>query len=68
MATSKTGEAFDDETSRCIGTIGKYNSRTVWSRLGRFPREALIRFAMSDGVESEFIKLEARVKGGQRGN
>lgn len=68
MSTSKTGEGFDDETSRCIGAVGKYNARTVWNRLGRFPREALIRFTMSDGVESEFIKLEARVKGGQRGN
>jgi hypothetical protein len=68
MSTSRTGEAFDDETSRCIGTIGKYNARTIWNRLGRFPREALIKFTMSDSVESEFIKLEARIKSGQRGN
>ena len=68
MATSKTGEGFDDETDRGIGTIGKYNARTIWNRLGRFPREALIRFSMSDAVESEFIKLEARLKGGMRGN
>ena len=68
MATSKTGNGFNNETARSIGGIGKYNARTIWNRLGRFPREALIRFAMSDKVESEFIKLEARLKGGQRGN
>ncbi len=68
MSTSKTGNGFNSETSRSIGGIGKYNARTIWNRQGRFPREALIRFTMSDIVESEFIKLEARLKGGQRGN
>ena len=68
MATSKTGNGFNNETARSIGGIGKYNARTIWNRQGRFPREALIRFTMSDIVESEFIKLEARLKGGQRGN
>lgn len=68
MATSKTGNGFNNETSRSIGGIGKYNARTIWSRQGRFPREALIQFRMSDKVESEFIKLEARLKGGNRGN
>lgn len=71
MSTSKTanGADFDiNETSRSIGGIGQYNARSIWTRQGRFPREALIRFSMSDMVESEFIKLEARLKGGNRGN
>ena len=68
MATSKTGNGFNNETSRSIGGIGRYNARSIWHRQGRFPREALIKFKMSDMVESEFIKLEARLKGGQRGN
>ena len=68
MATSKTGNGFDDPTSRNVGGIGKYNARTIWRRLGRFPREALIRFSMSDMVESEIIKVEARIKSGNRGN
>ncbi len=68
MATSTTGNGFNNETSRSIGGVGKYNARTIWRRQGQFPREALIKFRMSDMVESEFIKLEARLKGGQRGN
>jgi len=68
MATSKTGNGFNNETSRSIGGIGQYSQRSIWTRQGRFPREALIQFKMSDMVESEFIKLEARLKGGQRGN
>lgn len=68
MSTSKTGNGFNNETSRSIGGIGQYSARTIWNRQGRFPREALIKFTMSDIVESEFIKLEARLKGGQRGN
>ena len=68
MSTSTTGQGFSNETTRYLGAVGNYSARTIWTRLGRFPREALIRFSMSDGVESEFIKLEARLKGGNRGN
>ena len=68
MSTSITGNGFNNETSRGIGGIGQFNRRTIWNRQGRFPREALIKFTMSDKVESEFIKLEARLKGGSRGN
>ena len=68
MSTSITGNGFNNETSRGIGGIGQFNRRTIWNRQGRFPREALIKFTMSDKVEPEFIKLEARLKGGRRGN
>jgi uncharacterized protein (DUF924 family) len=68
MSTSKTGNGFNNETSRELGGIGEYSRRTIWNRQGRFPRESLIKFRMSDKVESEFIKLEARLKGGNRGN
>ena len=68
MSTSTTGSGFNNETSRGIGGVGEFNRRTIWNRQGRFPREALIKFTMSDKVESEFIKLEARLKGGNRGS
>lgn len=57
-----------DETSRSIGAIGDRQARTIWTRQGRFPRFSLFKFIMSDKVESEFIKLEVRFKGGNRGN
>jgi len=59
--------SFNDETTRSLGGIGERNTRTIWNRQGRFSRYALLKFTMSDKVESEFIKLEAKVKGGTRG-
>jgi len=64
LETSKTGNGFSDPLSRGIGGIGQYNRRSIWTRLGRFPREAFLRLTMSDKVESEFIKLESKPKGG----
>ena len=68
MSIARADGCYNDETSRSIGSIGEFSHRTIWNRQGRFPREALIKFTMSDKVESEFIKLEARIKGGNRGN
>ena len=42
---------------------GEYNRRQIWNRLGRYPREAMIRFKMSDKVESEIVKLEGDFSG-----
>jgi len=60
-----SGDEFSNETSRSLGGRGEYQRRTIWTRLGRFPREALFRFTMTDKVESEFIKLEFKAAGGQ---
>ena len=68
MSSSKDLELFNDETDRSIGAIGRRMARTIWTRLGRFPRFTLFKFTMSDKVESEFIKLEARGRRGQSGN
>jgi len=64
LETSKTGNGFNNPLSRGIGGIGQYDRRSIWTRLGRFPREAFLRLTMSDKVESEFIKLESKPKGG----
>jgi len=60
-----SGDDFSNETWRSIGAMGEYQRRTIWTRQGRFPREALFRFTMTDKVESEFIKLEFTASGGQ---
>lgn len=59
-----SGDEFTNETFRSLGGIGEYQRRTIWTRQGRFPREALFRFTMTDKVESEFIKLEYAATGG----
>ena len=59
-----SGDEFTNETFRGLGGMGEYQRRTIWTRQGRFPREALFRFTMTDKVESEFIKLEYEATGG----
>jgi len=60
-----SNDAFSNETFRSIGQIGEYQRRTIWYRQGRFPREVLFKFTMTDKVESEFIKLEFTARGGE---
>lgn len=67
-SASANGKCLKNETSRSIGKVGEYNHRTIWTKQGRFPRIAFLHFVMSDKVESEFIKLEAQIRGGVRGN
>lgn len=67
LETSKDGRSFNDELSRSLGSIGEFNKRQIWYRLGRFPRMAVFKFTMSDPVKPVFIKLEAKVRTGTRG-
>jgi len=64
LSFSKDSKTFSDELSRSLGKVGEYNRRSIWYRLGRFPRLAVFKFEMSDKVKPVFIKLEASVKGG----
>jgi hypothetical protein len=68
LSTSKNGRSYSDELSRSIGGIGEYYKRAIWNKLGRFPRFAVVKFVMSDPVKADFIKLEANLRSGQRGN
>lgn len=68
MSTSNDGRKFSNEINRSIGKIGEFYKRAVWTRLGRFPRFAVVKFVMSDPVKPVFIKLEANIRSGQRGN
>lgn len=68
LSVSNDGVSFGQETLRSIGKIGEYFKRAIWNRLGRFPRMAVFRLTMSDPVKPVLIKLEANVRGTQRGN
>lgn len=68
MSFSRDGKSFSDELIRSIGKIGEYERRAIWYRLGRFPRMFIMKMEMSDPVNPTFIKLEARVRSGNRGN
>jgi len=68
LSTSVDGKTFNNEINRSIGKIGEYFKRAVWYKLGRFPRFAVFKFVMSDPVKPVFIKLEANIRSGRRGN
>lgn len=63
LSTSKDGKTFGDELSRSIGKMGEYMRRSIWRRLGRFPRFAVFKFEFSGKVKPVVIKVEAKVKG-----
>ena len=62
--SKNSGDEYGNETFRSLGGVGEYQHRTIWYRQGRFARESLFRFTMTDKVESEFIKLEFKAVGG----
>ncbi len=68
LRTSKDAHIFGDSLSRTFGAIGEYFKRSIWYRLGRFPRYAIFEFTMSDAVDPTMVKVEANIRSGQRGN
>lgn len=58
------GRIFSDKLFRGSGKLGDYQRRTIWRRLGRFPKSRVLRFHYSENADPSFIKLEANVKGG----
>lgn len=62
MSTSKDGETFGNELWRGIGKIGNRMRRTIWRKLGRFSRYAVVKFTMSDDVKPNIIMLRGRFK------
>ena len=58
------GRTFCDKLFRGSGLLGQYQRRTIWRRLGRFPKSRVLRFHYSEDADPSFIKLEANVKGG----
>jgi len=62
MSFSKDGEVFGNEIWRGIGKIGNRMRRTIWRRLGRFDRYAVLKFTMSDAVKPNIIMLRGRFK------
>lgn len=67
LETSLDNKTFSNSLSRGIGRVGEYFRRQIWYKLGRFPRFVTFRFTMSDKVKPVAIKLEARIRGSQRG-
>lgn len=64
LSVSKDGKTFNNEISRSLGEIGRFNQRCIWRKsVGRVPRLVVFKFVMSDPVKPVIIKLEAQMRG-----
>ena len=55
------GRTFVGQLSRSMGKLGAYNQRSIWRRLGRFPRSRVLAFGVSSPTKSTIIKIEADI-------
>lgn len=62
MSVSKDGgRTFFPEISRRVGVIGNYRNRIAWSPLGRFERNCVLRFDISEPIKCVIKKLEIEI-------
>ena len=61
------GKTYTQEISKTMGKIGEYMRRVIWSRLGRASRFRLFKFEYSEPFKAVLIRIDARIKVGQRG-
>ena len=62
LSTSTDSKKFSNELTRDIGRLGEFYKRSYWTKLGRFPRWAVMKFVMSDKVKPVVVKIEGRVR------
>jgi len=56
------GRTFIDERWRSMGKKGEYQRRAIWRRNGRFARDAVLRFTLSDAVKPVIIGLTGDIR------
>lgn len=52
---------YDGFIPRSMGKIGEYNHRSIWNRVGSFPRERVLQFELSSPTKATLIKVEADI-------
>lgn len=52
---------FEGGISRSMGKIGEYGVRPAWPRVGRMPRQRVLKFECSTPTKTTLIKVEADV-------
>jgi hypothetical protein len=53
------GRTFAPETTRSLGKVGEFESRSIWERQGRFPVSRVIRFTVTAKVTANLIRLSS---------
>jgi hypothetical protein len=62
MSLSKDGMTFGYELNRCMGRVGEYTRRIMWTRLGRMSNSVTFKFRVSDPVSVAIYSLQARIR------
>ncbi len=52
---------FEGGISRSMGRIGEYSKRPTWNRVGRVPRQRVLRFDCATPTKATLIKAEADI-------
>lgn len=62
LSVSKDGgRTFSPEITRKVGKIGEYRNRISWSPLGRFERNCVLRFDISEPIKCVIKKIEVEI-------
>ena len=56
------GVTFSDSRMRGMGKKGERNCRVIWRRNGRFSRDVVIKFVLTDAVKPVVIQLTADIR------
>lgn len=51
------GRNYGPKRSRSIGKVGKYHQRAIWRRNGRVTQSAILKFTVSDPVDTALLQL-----------
>lgn len=62
MSVSKdNGNTYSPEISRTMGLTGEYSAVTNWSRLGRYRKPVIFKWAISEPIKVAIVKAEAEL-------
>lgn len=60
---SDNGVNFFQTTNREIGEAGQFDTRLVWRRMGRIPRQRVLEFKVTEPCKVVFYRIEANING-----
>lgn len=60
---SNNGINFFQTIARSIGGKGEFDTRVVWRRMGRIPRQRVLEFEITEPCSVTFYRIEAEIDG-----
>jgi hypothetical protein len=60
---SDNGVNFKQMVPRSVGGVGEYDTRVVWRRMGRIPKQRVLEFSINEPCKVVFYRIEAETGG-----